>query len=95
MTQNTTYGTRDRVDDVKNKAEDYKNRAADQALNVAQKVEDAANTVAQRGREAGEQVQEVAENFRTAFNKSMKEQPLTTLAMAAGVAFVLGALWKS
>lgn len=85
MTQNTTYSSRD----------DLKNKAADQAYNVAQQVEDAANTVAQRGREASEQVQQVAGNFRSAFEKSMRDQPITTLAMAAGVAFILGALWKS
>jgi ElaB/YqjD/DUF883 family membrane-anchored ribosome-binding protein len=40
-------------------------------------------------------VQVVANNFRTAFEKSMRDQPYTTLAMAAGIAFVLGAIWKS
>lgn len=89
MTQNTSYASRDtRIDDLKNKA-------VDQAYNVAQQVEDAANTVAKQGREASEHVQEVAGNFRSAFEKSMRDQPITTLAMAAGVAFVLGALWKS
>ncbi len=81
MTQSTTYSARD--------------KAADQASSVVKQVEDAANTVAQHGREASENVQLVAENFRTAFNKSMRDQPLTTLAMAAAVAFILGALWKS
>ena len=28
-------------------------------------------------------------------DKSVKEQPLTTLAVAAGIGFVIGALWKS
>lgn len=89
MTQNTTYSARDtRMDDLKTKA-------ADQAYGVAKQVEDAANVAAQKGREVSEQVQEVAGNFRGAFEKSMREQPLTTLAMAAGIAFVLGALWKS
>lgn len=89
MTQGTTYGTRD------TRFEDLKNKAADQAYGVAKQVEDAANTVAERGREASENMQVVANNFRDAFNKSMREQPLATLAMAAGLAFVLGALWKS
>lgn len=89
MTQSTNYGTRDtRLDDLKTKA-------VDQAYGVAKQVEDAATAVAERGREASEQMQVVAGNFRDAFNKSMREQPLTTLAMAAGIAFVLGALWKS
>lgn len=88
MTQSTTYSSRDR-------AEDFQKKAADTAHNVANQVQDAANTVAQRSREAGENVSEVAHNFRSAFDKSLREQPIATLAMAAGVAFVLGALWKS
>ena len=54
-----------------------------------------ARNVADQGREATEQVQEVAQNFKTAVDKAVKEQPLTTLAVAAGVGFVIGALWKS
>jgi ElaB/YqjD/DUF883 family membrane-anchored ribosome-binding protein len=51
---------------------------------------------------AGDQVRdfsdrtgEVAGNFKRAVDKSVKEQPMTTLLMAAAVGFVLGALWKS
>ena len=42
-----------------------------------------------------ENVQAVANNMKDALEKSMREKPLTTLAMAAAVAFVLGAIWKS
>jgi ElaB/YqjD/DUF883 family membrane-anchored ribosome-binding protein len=44
---------------------------------------------------ATEQIQVVADNFKSAVDKSVKEQPLTTLAVAAGLGFVIGALWKS
>jgi ElaB/YqjD/DUF883 family membrane-anchored ribosome-binding protein len=37
----------------------------------------------------------VAENFRTAVDKSVREQPMATLAVAAALGFVVGALWKS
>ena len=53
------------------------------------------SSVAEQGRQAGEQVQVVADNFKTAVDKSVKEQPITTLAIAAAVGFVVGALWKS
>lgn len=60
---------------------------------------DSASTVARRGlestREAGEMVQEVAGNMRSAVERSVDRQPMATLAMAAAVGFVLGALWKS
>jgi ElaB/YqjD/DUF883 family membrane-anchored ribosome-binding protein len=71
-------------------------KATDQARNVAQHVEEFANNAAQQGREAGERIQEVAGNVRGAVDKSIKDQPMATLAVAAAAGFVLGALlWKS
>ena len=49
----------------------------------------------EQGREAGEQVQEVAGNIKGAVDKSVKDQPMATLAVVAALGFVLGALWKS
>jgi ElaB/YqjD/DUF883 family membrane-anchored ribosome-binding protein len=43
----------------------------------------------------GENVQVVADNLRSAVDSSVKNQPMTTLAIAAAVGFVLGALWKT
>ena len=62
---------------------------------MAQHVEDFASNAAQQGREAGERIQEVAGNVKGAVDKSIKDQPMATLAAAAAVGFVLGALWKS
>ena len=58
-------------------------------------VEEFANNATQQGREAGERIQEVAGNVRGAVDKSIKDQPIATLAVAAVAGFVLGALWKS
>lgn len=82
--------------DIKEKATDkLADKATDQFKSVAEQAEHAANRVAEQGREAGERVQEVAGNFKGAVDKSVKEQPMATLAMVAAVGFVLGALWKS
>jgi ElaB/YqjD/DUF883 family membrane-anchored ribosome-binding protein len=62
---------------------------------MARQAEGAARAVGEQGREMTEQVQVVAENFKTALDKSIREQPVTTLALTAAVAFVIGALWKS
>ena len=71
-------------------------KATDQSGNVCRcKAEHVASRVAEQGREAGERVQEVAGNFKGAVDRSVKDQPMATLAMAAVVGFVLGALWKS
>jgi len=58
-------------------------------------VQDAAGTVAQQAQRAGEGFQEVAGNFKTALDKSLRDQPKATLASAAIAGFVLGAIWKT
>jgi ElaB/YqjD/DUF883 family membrane-anchored ribosome-binding protein len=96
MAQNTQYRGRE---DLKEKATDQfekmADRATDQFKNVADQVEGMATRVADQGREMGQQVGEVADRFKGAVNTSIKEQPMTTLALAAVAGFVLGALWKS
>lgn len=41
------------------------------------------------------QASQVAGNVKGAIDKSVKDQPITTLLAAAAVGFVIGALWKS
>jgi ElaB/YqjD/DUF883 family membrane-anchored ribosome-binding protein len=69
-------------------------KATDQFRNLADRAEDTAGRVADRSRDAGERMQEVAGNLKGAVDKSVKEQPMATLALAAIAGFVLGALWK-
>jgi ElaB/YqjD/DUF883 family membrane-anchored ribosome-binding protein len=102
MAQSSTqYGreTRGQGADFKEKATDQfekiADKASDQFKNVADQVEGVASRVAEQGREAGEKVQEVAGNIKGAVDKSVKDQPMATLAVAAALGFVLGALWKS
>jgi|EndMetStandDraft_9_1072997.scaffolds.fasta_scaffold3639275_1 ElaB/YqjD/DUF883 family membrane-anchored ribosome-binding protein len=45
--------------------------------------------------EAANSVRTVANNFGNALDNSLERQPMTTLAMAVGVGFILGALWKA
>jgi ElaB/YqjD/DUF883 family membrane-anchored ribosome-binding protein len=58
-------------------------------------VEGLASGAAHQVSEAGDRASEVAGNIKGAVDKSVKDQPMATLAMAAAVGFVLGALWKS
>jgi len=74
---------------------DLNERATDQFSKTADQAERMANRIAEQGREASERMQEVAGNFKGALDKSIKEQPMATLAIAAMAGFVLGALWKS
>jgi ElaB/YqjD/DUF883 family membrane-anchored ribosome-binding protein len=85
----STYGRpSDPVSDIKEKATDQFNKTADQTEQMASRVAD-------QGRRAGERMQEVAGNFKGALDKSVKDQPMATLAAAAVVGFVLGAIWKA
>jgi len=84
----SSYGGPSDLSNIKQKASEQLGKAADQAETMA-------NRVAEQGRDAGERVQEVATNFKTALDRSVNEQPMATLALAAVVGFVLGALWKS
>jgi ElaB/YqjD/DUF883 family membrane-anchored ribosome-binding protein len=85
--------------DIKEKAagqfEKMADKATDKVRSMADQAENVANRMADQGREVGERVQEVAGNFKGAVDRSVKDQPMATLAMAAVVGFVLGALWKS
>ena len=68
--------------------------ATDQLENVAQSAQDIAGKVAEQAKIYGEKAQEAAQNIRPYVEKSMKEQPMQTLAVASIIGFALGALWK-
>ena len=88
MAQSTHGRATDKISNLKAKASDQFSKAAGQAENMA-------NRVAEQGRDASERTQEMAGNFKGALDKSIKDQPMATLAGAAIVGFVLGAIWKS
>lgn len=77
------------------KASELAAKAGDKLEHAMHSAEDGARQMAEQGREAGERVQQVAGNFKTAVDKSVRDQPMATLAVAAGLGFVIGALWKS
>lgn len=80
-TSASQYGTSSGMEDIKGKAKQTFDDASDRAQEIAG--------------QARQQVGEVAGNVKSAIDKSVKEQPVTTLLMAAAVGFVIGALWKS
>jgi ElaB/YqjD/DUF883 family membrane-anchored ribosome-binding protein len=88
MAQGSLARASDKISDLKENVSDGLSTAGDRAENVVR-------GLAEQGREAGENVQEVAGNVKGAVGKSVKDQPLAALALIAAVGFVLGALWKS
>ena len=97
MAQGTYSGstTRDMKDKPTGQFDRMADKATEQFKSVAEGAESVANRVLEQGREAGEGVQEVAGNIKGAVDRSVKDQPMATLAVAALIGFVLGAIWKS
>lgn len=102
MANATTYGSgrvedtaRSTVSKMADTASDLANKAGHQVDKALDGAEAAARSVAEHGKDAGERVTAVAGNMRTAVDKSVREQPMATLAVAAALGFVVGALWKS
>lgn len=56
---------------------------------------DAIDDAVATARNMRDDASDVAGNFQTAIDRSVAEQPLTTLALAIAAGFVLGALWKA
>jgi len=99
MAQIPQYSGERSTSELKDKAADQYGRMVDKATDAAQGVtrqaENFAGKAMDQGREAGERMQEVAGNVKSAVDKSIKDQPMATLAVAMLAGFVLGALWKS
>ena len=68
--------------------------ATDKLKDVAESAQDMAGKVADQARVYGEQAQDAVKQVRPFVEKSLKEQPMATLAGVAILGFVLGALWK-
>jgi ElaB/YqjD/DUF883 family membrane-anchored ribosome-binding protein len=66
----------------------------DRVKDAAAEAQEIAGKVADQACEYGEKAQEAARNFKPYVEKSMKERPMETLAVASVIGFLLGALWK-
>ena len=82
------------ADEARERLQEMADGATEQLKRVADNADEFAGRAAEQARIYGEKAQEVAKNFKPYVEKSMKEKPMATLAVAAAVAFALGALWK-
>jgi ElaB/YqjD/DUF883 family membrane-anchored ribosome-binding protein len=78
----------------KNKAQGLAGAAADRLMETAARAEEIAGNVAEQARVYGQKAQDAAAQVKPYAEKSLKEQPMATLAVASVIGFVLGALWK-
>jgi ElaB/YqjD/DUF883 family membrane-anchored ribosome-binding protein len=68
--------------------------ATDKLKGAADRAHELAGDVSRQAREYGEEAQDAARQVRPFVERSLKDQPMVTLAAAAVIGFVLGALWK-
>ena len=57
-------------------------------------VDEAVSDAQSKGQEALDAMHEVSDRFVAAVDESLEERPYTTLALAAGLGFILGAMWR-
>jgi ElaB/YqjD/DUF883 family membrane-anchored ribosome-binding protein len=57
-------------------------------------IEEAMSGMEDKGQEAAGAVREVSGHFVDALDRSLEARPYTTLALVAGIAFVLGVTWR-
>ena len=79
----TTDPTHEAVDELKGRAHEQVDRVGDQAERAAKFAENVAR-----------EMNGYATRLRPALERSVKEQPMLTLAGAVAVGLLLGALWK-
>lgn len=88
--QNPPSGTRSTEADkgILERASDTVREARDQASDFAERA-------VEQGREVTAMAQDAPAALRDAVHTSLKQQPMTTLAVAGALGFLLGALWRS
>jgi ElaB/YqjD/DUF883 family membrane-anchored ribosome-binding protein len=64
------------------------------ASNIQANIEGVMSDATAKGQDAVDAVREVGDNLADAIDESLKKQPYTTLALAAGLGFLLGAIWR-
>lgn len=74
---------------------DLKDKAAEQMDRMGHQMERMAHQASEKADQMSENMRVVANNLDSALRRSIRDQPMTTLAMAVAAGFVLGAIWKS
>lgn len=92
---NTSDPVRAASHDLTDRAVDAGLRAVNSLERTAANAQEMGDRLVAKSSELSDSVQKVTKNFSTAVDKSVAEQPLTTLGMAVAAGFILGAIWKA
>lgn len=80
--------------DAKQGVERATEKASETLESAKQYTSDAMDSAMETAGMAKDRAMEMAEDFQTQLTRMINDRPLTTLAIGAGLAFALGALWK-
>jgi ElaB/YqjD/DUF883 family membrane-anchored ribosome-binding protein len=69
-------------------------KAGEKLKDASANAQELAGNIAEQARQYGEKAQQAAQEFKPFIEKSMKQQPMGTLAAVAAIGFLLGAIWK-
>jgi ElaB/YqjD/DUF883 family membrane-anchored ribosome-binding protein len=86
--------TRQMADLIEQTKDEAMAQARTQARRVQATAEGAISDLQDKGRETVDAFREVADTFGDAVEDSLKRRPYATLAVVAGIGFLLGAVWK-
>lgn len=81
--------------DFADRAIDASAAAADAVARAAVTAQEAGDRLKSQGEELRDNLRAVSSTFSSAIDKSVAEQPMTTLGLAVAAGFILGALWKA
>jgi ElaB/YqjD/DUF883 family membrane-anchored ribosome-binding protein len=87
--------TQDVADLVSLAKEDTMAQVKSQVRSAKAQVDSALSDASDKGREAVDAFRDVADTFGDAVDDSLKRRPYATLAIVAGIGFLLGAVWRS
>lgn len=79
---------------IRDQAKDAPDRVLTRTKDASDKVQGYVEQIGEQAIEYGEKAQELVLQYRSLVKKSLREKPMTTLAGAAVIGFILGALWK-
>ena len=88
--QKTDY----RHESTSDRLRDMADTATDRLKDAGERAQEMASDVAEQARQYGEKAQDAARQLKPFVDRSLKEQPMTTLVGAAVIGFLFGALWK-
>ncbi|MBV9560306.1 MAG: DUF883 family protein [Bradyrhizobium sp.] len=76
---------------VGNTSDEAVQELKDRIRRIRDNLDETVSDATSRGRDA---LRDMSDNFTESVEEQLRERPLTTVALAAGIGFVVGAIWR-